>query len=347
MQKYRGIQILRFIAATLVVAEHLIGNIITNWANSAHYSIPPIGAIGVIVFFGVSGFIMISTQYDSFGSQGNALNFIWRRLLRIWPIYAIATTLQLINKMNAGGDYTAINYIKSLLFIPYLSESGLYRPILGQGWTLNVEMFFYVVFAVSLIFNRARGILLSVLFFSVVAFCRDSATSINVALGAYATQMLLYFVCGMLVGLACKQKIFRTTTLMLPIVVWSILLSASVWINSRFDGPVQLLFNLILVASSLYIAASYRNENPGTWVRFFEQLGDASYSTYLFHGFMLGALKALTNHVHEGQFIKFGLLTVFAIVLGNLLGLAIFNYLETPLSRAIKTFLIRRSRAAA
>src|SRR5690606_10387646 len=38
----------------------------------------------------------------------------------------------------------------SLLFIPYFNEAGEVAPLVVVGWTLNMEMFFYAVFAVGL-----------------------------------------------------------------------------------------------------------------------------------------------------------------------------------------------------
>lgn len=345
MKKYHGIQILRFIAASLVVAEHLISNVIAQWANVAHYVIPPLGKIGVVVFFGISGFIMVTTQYEGFGSFAKTVDFFWRRILRILPIYAIATTLQFINKRNAGGDYTVVNYIKSLLFVPYLAEGGLYRPILGQGWTLNMEMFFYLVFALSLALPRMRGLSISVLVFVIFAVGQEVAGDMNAVLAFYANHILLYFVCGMLVGLLCRHKDWSTGSLALPLAAWAVLLPASVWVNLYAASATMLVFNLAMVICCVLSAASYQVEKPGKGALWFERLGDASYSTYLFHGFMLGAIKFLSNRVGEGEPVKMVLLALFAVVLGNLLGLLAFNFLERPIARGIKA-ITTRSRAA-
>lgn len=336
MKKYHGIQILRFIAASLVVAEHLIGNVISQWANAGHYTIPPLGKIGVIVFFGISGFIMVTTQYDAFGSVVKTFDFFWRRVLRILPIYAIATTLQFINKRNAGGDYNVFNYIKSLLFVPYIGEANLYRPVLGQGWTLNMEMFFYLVFALSLALPRARGLGLSVAIFVALALSQGVADDMGVVLGFYANQILLYFVCGMLIGLICKHQDWSSQTLALPLAVWGVLLPASVWVNLYANSAGMLVFNLAMVSCCVWSAASYQSMQPGRGALWFERLGDASYSTYLFHGFLLGAIKFLSNRVAEGESLKMVLLALFAVVLGNLLGLLAFHFVERPIARMLK-----------
>ena len=43
------------------------------------------------------------------------------------------------------------NLIRSMLFIPHARANGIVLPVLGLGWTLNYEMFFYAIFAICLL----------------------------------------------------------------------------------------------------------------------------------------------------------------------------------------------------
>jgi peptidoglycan/LPS O-acetylase OafA/YrhL len=54
------------------------------------------GAIGVDLFFVISGFIMVYTTWDDFGAPGSSIRFFARRLIRIAPLYWIATALLII-----------------------------------------------------------------------------------------------------------------------------------------------------------------------------------------------------------------------------------------------------------
>ena len=54
------------------------------------------------MFFGISGFIMASTQYESFGGVDRSVSFFWRRILRIVPIYTVATTIEYLHRMHLG-----------------------------------------------------------------------------------------------------------------------------------------------------------------------------------------------------------------------------------------------------
>lgn len=339
MKKYHGIQALRFVAASLVVAEHLIGNVVQHWPGAASYRIPPLGFIGVIVFFGISGFIMVTSQYNSFGKGGQSLRFFWHRILRILPLYAIATTLQFINKRNFSDDYTIVNYVKSLLFIPYVGDGNLYRPVLGQGWTLNLEMFFYLVFALSLLLPRLGGFLLSIAVFIGIAFAQTHASELNTVMAFYANSIMLFFVCGMLIALQVKRAVVRTEAVVVPAVTWMLMLGAGVWINLNLRGSEQLAYNLIMVCACLWTAASYQPVQLSAGTRLAERLGDASYSTYLFHGFLLGALKILSNRVAEGQTFRLAVLVMVAIILANMIGFTLYAYVEQPIARWIKRMM--------
>ena len=336
MKKYHGIQILRFAAASLVVAEHLIGNVVNHWANAGHYELPPLGLIGVIVFFGISGFIMVTTQYDAFGSVAKSADFFFRRVLRILPVYAIATTMQFINKFHFSENYTIVNYFKSLLFIPYVGEKGFYRPILGQGWTLNLEMFFYLVFALSLILPRIGGLALSIAVFVAFAATQSYAAEMNAVMAFYMQQILLFFVCGMLIAALCKHVQWRSVSVAPPLGICLVLLAGGTWVNLYLPEGVQLAYNLAMVSACVWAAASYQPVHTGKTVRFMERLGDASFSTYLFHGFMLGAIKFLSYRTEEGQPLKLALLLVFAVVLANLIGLLMYRFVEHPIARLLK-----------
>ncbi|MQA20013.1 acyltransferase family protein [Rugamonas rivuli] len=336
MKKYHGIQILRFAAASLVVAEHLIGNVVNHWANAGHYEVPPLGLIGVIVFFGISGFIMVTTQYDAFGSVAKSADFFFRRMLRILPVYAIATTMQFINKFNAGEHYTIVNYFKSLLFVPYIGDKGFYRPILGQGWTLNLEMFFYLVFALSLILPRMGGMALSIAVFVAFAATHSYAAEMNVVLAFYMQQILLFFACGMLIATLCKHVHWRSASVASPLVICLALMAGGIWVNLYLPEGTHLAYNLVMVSACVWAAASYQPVHTGKTVAILERLGDASFSTYLFHGFMLGAIKFLSYRTEEGQWLKFALLLACAVILANLVGLLMYRFVEHPIARVLK-----------
>jgi peptidoglycan/LPS O-acetylase OafA/YrhL len=144
-QRFDSIQVLRGIAALLVVTEHI------RWMNR--------GAFGVDVFFVISGFMMMLS------TQKNRTHFWRKRLLRILPPYYLLTVLTYVlllmfPNMFEQTSGNPIYLVKSLLFIPFDIVGGVLQPIYRIGWTVNCEMFFYLLFGIAMqISFRFRGII--------------------------------------------------------------------------------------------------------------------------------------------------------------------------------------------
>ncbi|MEP6828154.1 MAG: acyltransferase, partial [Aestuariivirga sp.] len=169
MSKLVNIQILRAIAALSVVIYHLgveASKICDATKQACAYD-TTFGLNGVALFFMISGFIMVTISWDDFAKPGAATSFLRRRLERVVPLYWIVTTLAVVGVMIVPSllsvPVTDLGYfISSYLFWPVSRVNGLVRPIANLGWTLNLEMMFYVVFTFALFWKRAAGMMLSI-----------------------------------------------------------------------------------------------------------------------------------------------------------------------------------------
>jgi len=165
--KYLGsIQILRGLAALAVTIAHTNGEV-SWWAVNLHYENPMpglvTGAAGVDLFFVISGFIMVYTTAESFGTPTASGVFLLRRIIRIVPLYWIATFLFLAYIVRIGHSWAMEgigdkNVLCSFVFIACPRPNGGYAPALEVGWSLNYEMFFYLCFAVALLLPRRIGL---------------------------------------------------------------------------------------------------------------------------------------------------------------------------------------------
>ncbi len=150
--KINNLQALRAFAALAVVVFHT-GYIVPN--------LHAVGSFGVDIFFVLSGYIMarICEQSPRF--------FLRRRLIRIVPPYWTLTILLFLAALKlpalmGNTSPSPVELLKSLFFIPfYKGGSGLIRPLLFVGWSLNYEMLFYLVLWLSLTFLPRRPLLVS------------------------------------------------------------------------------------------------------------------------------------------------------------------------------------------
>lgn len=209
--RIHALQALRAIAASLVVIDHtlleLTGNAPDNPMTSVAWAL---GNTGVYTFFVVSGFIMVLVSWSSFGGARAGANFLCRRIVRIVPLYWLGTLVALgYHKISAthGADDSWRELVYSLVCIPYRGRGGGWSPILPQGWTLNYEMMFYLIFALGLCAPRKFGIpivCIVLLFFTFAGRYAQDATIVYLA-----SPIILWFLLGIVLAVGCKTLRFN------------------------------------------------------------------------------------------------------------------------------------------
>ncbi len=97
----------------------------------------------------ISGFIMWTTTED----QNRGPGAFWlARIVRIVPLYWMFTTAYVMAALLTPASFFIVklepaHILKSYLFIPATHPNlGLVAPVYTLGWTLNYEMFFYLLF---------------------------------------------------------------------------------------------------------------------------------------------------------------------------------------------------------
>ena len=229
------IQSLRGIAALAVVWHHATNQV----AGMAAFVPWGFGVSGVDVFFVISGFIMVVTTWDR---RITPTEFWRRRFLRVVPLYWLLTLAMVAIALAAPSLFKSLKVapatlLESLLFVPHFSQSfpGNVWPLLVPGWTLNFEMFFYVVFGTLLVLPRtARMQTLVAALVGLVAIGTLLGPFENAAAQTYTHPMLLEFAGGALLGAWWKSGP-RT----LPAADALVLLAAGAWMLFLRDrGPL-------------------------------------------------------------------------------------------------------------
>lgn len=187
-QRFDSIQALRGISALFIILEHI------RFLNC--------GAFGVDIFFAISGFMIM------FSTHKNTKHFLRKRLIRILPLYYLMTIgtfglLLLFPSMFEQSTANPVYLIKSLLFIPFHIGNGIIQPLMRIGWTINCEIFFYLLFAVSMrISHRYRGLICSGFLATLVLLAKTLPYFIPVPLPAplqfYGDYIMLEFVLGII-----------------------------------------------------------------------------------------------------------------------------------------------------
>lgn len=339
MYKIQSIQALRFFAALLVVLDHALLALTYAGSVPAHYSSLAwlMGEMGVYVFFAISGFIMLITNDERFGKSGAIGDFLLRRFIRVAPIYWLFTTWIVWSAVrNTPGAITTEQIVKSYLFIPVANAAGQMRPVHGVGWTLNYEMLFYALFALAMALRFRAGVIfvfsaLTLLVVSGVAL--RSPFEIGEPQGlleVWTSPILLLFGFGLLIGLAHQRLNIKERTLS----PWALcaLIAAPLFAFQLSDGASISAFWRIFAATGavLVVAAAAFTRLPPGMERILVYGGDASYSLYLVHTFVIGALYRRLPDMSAHSPVAF---FVIAVLTSLCAGFIVRQVIEKPLTR--------------
>jgi exopolysaccharide production protein ExoZ len=345
-----NIQLLRAVAVYMVVFVHL-----RQLLPDSHIALVlhDKGYSGVDLFFVISGFIMV---YATSRNRISAAEFLLHRARRIAPLYYLATVLVFVIAVNFPFvlQNTSPNFyalLKSLAFIPFEKSPGRIYPLYYLGWTLNYEIFFYLIFALSLsIWYEMRVALCTAMISGLVLFgLFSSSDPDNVMLYFYSRPIMLDFCLGMIIALlrdqisAVMHRFFILPWLSLSLGL-TLLASSSVWpIAPSLYAPPTNTFLTFGVPAALIVVAAVGLDDVKTrgqpW-RFFQEVGNASYSIYLTHFFVVAALTLFANRIHLSSNLR-TLLALLTIPLIAFVGIAVYRFLERP----IMSMLARRKKA--
>lgn len=318
-----SVQVLRALAALMVVLGHAQHDAVVTAGRTglafARNHLLPWGA-GVDLFFVISGFIMVHASARLFGAPGAAREFMRRRLIRIVPLYWLLASAYLVLAHGIGGAVERpspdlAGLAASYLFWPYdLFRDGVPRPFYDLGWTLNYEMFFYLLFAAFIALPRNRAVASVSLVLAAGVAIASLATPDFTAMAFWTRPIVLEFVLGMGIALAANGglRLPRAAAMMalgaaLAILVFDPMGAAgkpATWIAP--NGWLRLAgwgLPAGLAVAALVLVARNKAALPGPLARFWIALGDASYALYLVHPFVIVAGRKLWLALGLHQFL--------------------------------------------
>lgn len=156
-QRISELDALRFLAAISVVFYHLIfGHIQFAESKSALwlalFNSSRFGYIGVDLFFIISGFVILMTA-----TKRSAVGFAVHRAIRLYPTFwiavAITTTIVWCTRPSAAPLIDLRMFLANLTMLPgYMGH----EYIDGVYWTLAIEIKFYFLVFVLMLFGQVR-----------------------------------------------------------------------------------------------------------------------------------------------------------------------------------------------
>ncbi len=283
--RLNNLQILRGISALLVCCFHFREEINFEYLKLGDILFSR-GSIGVPIFFVISGFIMAFTTKNLNFQAGKNLkktiiDFYKKRANRIIPLYYFLTICWMILGGNVllyfSGDLGS-RLLHSVLFLPQKDTF----PVLYLGWSLNYEMFFYLMFGISLFFKNKRYYFL-VLFFLCTYVLGLFISSKNAFLEMICSNLNLYFVVGILLAhFLEKVKVAKKWSILL--IIFGITSFCLFFFKILMIENPFIILGIITSLVLVFLLLDFTFQKEGN--KFLVFLGDISYSLYLSHPFV-------------------------------------------------------------
>lgn len=361
---------MRGFAALAVVAHHFLA----RWAEpqfsptlyphgdalAEFFPLQIAGSFGVLLFFLISGFVIMMTLERARG----LMDFAGRRAARLWPAMLFCATASaiLINTSGVAFQYenverwhvTWVEYFSSLIFVPPDLTAGLLgieqadQPgyVEGVYWTLWAEVRFYALIVLAYLVSPRQAFLwvwaalqgVSTLL-DMVAISGGAASLPGWPVWALVFQpdLLCWFTFGLVAWKARSGE--RSPALWIAAGFAGLSLATGNLVSLEaggfilHDGIVStgLLYLSVFTPFALFLAGS-RLLAPLRW-RPMIAIGLASYPLYLFHERVGMIYLRWLNDIGLGPWIALAVTT--AIIIAS--ALAIHRYIEDPAKRLILT----------
>lgn len=335
-----GVQTMRGIFAVLVVCHHVGVHASRYWTQEWLGSMFNNSTFRVDFFFVLSGFVLWAAHRTDASKPDATRGFLLRRFWRLYPLLITLSLFKMILICFIPGRASnAYQVIPSLLALPQSSF-----PVIVSAWTLTFEIYFMALLAVCLAMPR-KWVLPALLTVAVLLSVGGALLGIRPAIfgiGFLTHPFILEFTAGALAAECVRLKSSKVWGMLwCGIAAVGLFIGASQhgWLISQLVIVQKIFWALVFVLGLGGLVLWERSSSAGRWrLKDHWNLGRASYSIFLSHGFVLMAVFALVKPQMLGNdplWINLFLLLVVAVSV--LFGQAVFKWLERPLNRWCKS----------
>lgn len=306
MKYIKQLDSLRAVAVILVIISHWIP--ITNF-------LIPIGAIGVDIFFVLSGFLISNILFENrnkaeelnIPKSSLIKNFYVRRTLRIFPIYYLTIFILLIfSKSTETNIQSAFIYFLTYTSNFYFFDIQSWDGMLSHLWSLAVEEQFYLIWPWIILFcNKKYFLHIIFLFIFIGVFSQDLMREVPLS-------SVLTFTCFDAFGLGAilswvityeneKLKKFYRIISIVTVILFILVIIQDNWIFI----PLRTIVSIITLWTITYIII-YRDTNSLKFKFILNNerlifLGKISYGLYLYHNLIPIKLHLKIINIHIDQ----------------------------------------------
>jgi peptidoglycan/LPS O-acetylase OafA/YrhL len=363
--KINSIQYLRAFAAILVVYTHSLSFI--NGGGDSYqgnfFFLKKFGAIGVDLFFVISGFIISYVSYKLNGKR-EFLEFLKKRFLRVNPTYYIASLFALILRFISKPDssFPSSEVIKSFTIIPIIDHGPFsWKPMLPVGWTLAFEWLFYLLFALLILLSVRKKFVAVILIIGGLTFLGYILPLDNIQYKFITSPIIWEFGMGVLIYLVYSRwgnyinKQIGIGMLVCGglLYIAIILKGYGVYSEAHANTEAQANYNSLFYwyrtilwgfPSAMIVFGCIFWEKGEEFKSFFSNktillLGDASFAIYLVHTLVISFINKFIKYL---DFIPADVLVIVAVIIGIVTGVFYYLFIESKMTKFFSKYYIRK-----
>lgn len=313
--------------------------------------------IAVDFFFALSGFVIAHAYDRRLASNMGPAEFIGRRLLRLYPLFALGLLLGLaaaivlivagVSKVSPGTTF--LQFIGAMLFLPYPSVDPEARvvPLNGPYWSLILEIHINVIFALAFAWLNLRvlGVLVTASAMVLIGIAYLGGTlDVGFKLSEYfggVARVAFSFGLGVVIS-RVRHRI------QMPTLHWGVLLALT-GLLLVFPTPPEIRWIyeclcVIVLFPLLILAGAQSQPSSSRVIGIFLMSGGASYALYAIHMPIFYVGRALAQTMPD---VPFKVVMLPFLILACLLAVAADRFYDQPVRKALGAYLARRRKGSA
>lgn len=317
---FKGLNALRFIAASLVVLHHGEAlRIKLNTVNYKNLALFNLGGVAVEFFFVLSGFLItfLMLKEIKVSNTISVRKFYFRRIVRIWPLYFLLVLLGtllipfLVQQFNV--DYEVPYTFKEtwmyfVFFMPSLVTYYWGHHLLEPLWSIGVEEWFYLMWAPLIklfkkhIFKLLTGVLVLKYILNALAnYVFEDMGLFREIVNTFAVESMAVGGLGALflykAGRPVKEMPFfgiAGRVIVLVLLASFMFFENEYWSVFHQHFYTRPILDIIFIYVIILISIAYK-ESKFSNSRILNWLGELSYGIYMYHMLVIGVVLVVVK----------------------------------------------------
>lgn len=294
---------------------HITQQYISNFTTSLFMG----GGAGVIVFFMISGYIILHVS-----TYEKPIEFLIKRFFRIYPLLIFAIIFEVFLQSFLQGQ--SINYVNVLIQFTLLGDFfNTPYALAGVEWTLRVEIMFYLLVSlISFLKIQHKPYLLLLVFIGITILLKYISPFPTNLFVSYFTIYFPFLFLGSAIYLYEQKKINLLSLVIFVIFVFENYFKL---INEFHKG--WLTSNFAIAGFLVFILLWLNRDKLENFIlnKFIIFVSGLTYSVYLFHNYLWFYIGKYLGT--ENKFLILFVLLIFCYIVTKII--------ETPMNKLGKT----------